>query len=188
MATVTINGTDYTVYQDVAQADEYLQGDYRLFGSWSGLTADQKAMALVSSTRWIDRQSWQGEKVSDTQELEFGRTGLRDKNGNEVTPQQSLDLVSEASIILAADIALDPQLTSQQSSGSNIRRLRAGSASIEYFQPTLGRTTKFPAAVHDLIGLWLQSSSSLAIPYAGINDVPSLTDEENQFDLFEGYP
>lgn len=60
MAIVTIASVDYEVYADVATADAYLAADLRLNAIWSAATADDKARAMVTATRLLNRQSWQG--------------------------------------------------------------------------------------------------------------------------------
>lgn len=190
MATVTINGTDYTVYADEAAASLYLQADLSRYATWGALSTDDQKRALVSSTRWIDRQCWGGVKAS-SDGLEFGRTGLKDSSGNELSAAQTRAIMEESSILLASDIAADNSITNQQSSGSNIKRTKAGSAEVEYFRSTMGTTTKFPTAVHDRIGMWLcsaTSSAAQAIPYAAGTDVQSEFTADKGYDLFEGYP
>lgn len=135
MATVSIGGNDYDVYAVVATADIFLAADFARDVAWTALTADQKAQALVTSTRRLDRLKWLG-TISDpgVQPLEFPRDGLVDCDGTALadatTPQDFID----ASILLAADIAAKPSLGSDTGTDSNLKRVRADKVEVEFFR------------------------------------------------------
>jgi len=166
MATVTIDGNNYDVYVTVADCTEYLAGDVLLSDDWS--TAVNPEQALVSATRLIDRQTWQGDRtdVPPTQPLEWPRTGVTDKYGNAVDSASVPQSIIDACCILAGLLVQDSTLFEQQDTGSNIRKLKAGSAEIENFKPTsAGKgATKFPPQVQELLGQYLASGATLVAP------------------------
>src|SRR5690606_7954585 len=100
VATVTINGSTYDVYVSVAQVDEYANGSLTA-DAWQALVADDKARVLVSVTRWIDSQCWQGDKVDPAQPLAWPRTV-----GNIAT-------IELAATQLAILLAANPELADQ---------------------------------------------------------------------------
>lgn len=158
MATVSINGTDYTVYQDVTEADEYFNGSSS-FDTWDGYTSDEKARSLVSATRLIDRQSWQGEKESDAQTLEFPRTGVQDCSGNDVEAATTLAKIEEASLLLALNIVDGGTVQTSASTEDLTQTLKAGSVMITNFRAAEGTATRFPTDVMELIGCYFQGVS-----------------------------
>lgn len=161
MATVTIGSTTYTVYSDVSTADDYFNGSVS-FSTWNGFTTDQKARGLVSATRLIDRQGWQGSKDDEAQVLDFPRTGLVNCAGNDVTSAESLTLAIEASQLLALDLLNGEELETSTSTEDRTKRLKAGSVEIEYFRADKDQDTRFPTDVMELLGCFLSGSSPIS--------------------------
>lgn len=163
MASVTINSITYTVYANVATADDYFNGSLSS-ADWSALTADEKARALVTSTKTIDRQQWQGEKTDPLQELAFPRTGVVDCAGNDVTSAMTLTVVTEASILLALDIFTNSAVLTSVSTEDLTKRLKAGSVEIEKFRASSDSVSsgRFPLPVQELIGCYFSGRSSIA--------------------------
>lgn len=157
MVTITIGANNYEAYADVATADVFLAADSRLNAIWTAADTDTKSRALVTSTRLIDRQDWKGTKTVDTQPLEWPRTGVVDRDGNALDPGVIPQEIIDGSIILAALIVEDPTLAEATSTGSNTKRVKAGSAEVEFFRPQVG--TRFPIILHELFGDLLESSS-----------------------------
>lgn len=159
MATVTIGSTTYDVYQDVASADEYFNASSR-FDDWDSLTDDEKARALVSSTRLIDRQSWKGEKVSDAQALQFPRTGVTNCAGEDVEPADTLAKAEEASLLLALDISDGLPVETSGSTENQVQTLKAGSVMITNFRAPIGSGERFPQPTMELIGCFFTGASA----------------------------
>lgn len=190
MATITIATVDYESYLSVAEGDEYFGG--RLGSSaWTGASTDDKGRALITATRWLDRKIWQGDKTSALQALQFPRTGLT-CNGEDVdsasVPQALLDACAELALLLLNDATAQEK----NDSGSNVQRLRAGSAEIEFFRPTLGISVAnggkgiFPDNVMDLVGCFLSGTSgSSAGLVSGNCNVTA--DKTNDWTLTGGY-
>jgi Putative DnaT-like ssDNA binding protein len=171
-------------YITVADADTYFEHSINA-DAWKAATEDTKTSALVSATRSLDRQNWQGEKYQDapTQVLDFPRSGLTDSEGNSVdettVPQEVIDATCEYGLGLIED----NDLASQENTGSNIKVLKAGSAEIEYIRGSRGK--RFGTIVFELIGLWLEGTSAYSGPFvSGASNESGLSDT---FDLNRGY-
>lgn len=162
MATVTIGSNTYTVYQDVSEADDYFNGSSD-FDTWDAFTTDEKARSLVSSTRLIDRQSWQGEKESDAQELEFPRTGVQDCSGNDVDAATTLAKIEEASLLLALNIADGGNVQTSSSTEDLTQTLKAGSVQITKFRGETDSGSRFPVDVMELVGCYFSGISGSGI-------------------------
>lgn len=164
MATVTIGSSTYDVYQDVTQADEYFNGSSS-FNDWDALTTDEKARSLVSATRTIDRQSWQGEKEIDGQELEFPRTGVEDCSGADVEAATTLAKVEEASLLLALDIGTGGSAETNATTEDLTQTLKAGSVMITRFRADATTTvaSRFPLPVMELIGCYFAAANASII-------------------------
>lgn len=178
MATITIGSVTYTVYSDISDADDYFNGSTR-FSDWDGLTTDEKGRALVSSTRLLERQTWQGNKTDSGQDLAFPRTGLTDRDGNEVDDSTIPADVIEASQLLALFIHLE-ELNEQTSSTEDLnKRIKAGSVEIEKFRADKDTVKKFPNQIIELIGAFLASQTIIAGSLSFGTDGEALDDEFN---------
>lgn len=163
-------------YINVADADIYFEHAIHA-DAWDAAPAATKESALVTATRTLDRQGWLGEKYQDapTQVLDFPRSGLTDSEGDAVdetaVPQEIFDATCEYGLALINDAALQDQ----QNTGSNIKKVKAGSAEIEYIRGTSG--PRFPTIVNELIGLWLKGTSEYSGPFlSGADNESNLSD------------
>lgn len=116
MASITIGAASYSSYASVAEADEYLAADVQRYSGWAALDADAKARALVTASRYLATLDWIEAPSYDT-------------------PPAAL---VEATSLFAADIAAKPSLGSDASTGSNVKRVKGGSAEVEFFRPSAG--------------------------------------------------
>lgn len=185
MSTVTIGSSEYEVYSDVAEADVYFNGSSQ-FSDWAAFTDDEKARGLVSATRLLDRQQWQGtaSAVSPGTALAFPRDGLTDCGGNEVTAAESLAFAVEASQLLALDILSGEAVETSVTTEDLTKRLKAGSVEIENFRAQLGTNSRFPVDVMELIGCFLAGNVSIAGSIASGTDGTALDDD---FTLTTGF-
>jgi Putative DnaT-like ssDNA binding protein len=171
-------------YINVVDADTYFEHAIHA-ASWVNAEVSVKESALVTATRTLDRQNWKGEKYQDapTQVLDFPRSGLTDSEGNPVdetaVPQEILDATCELGLALIED----NDLQDNANTGSNIKKLKAGSAEIEYIRGTRG--TRFPVIINELIGPWLSGTSSYSGPFIGGAD--NETSFSGPFNLTRGY-
>lgn len=158
MNTVEIGGSTYDVYADIADANLYLDGALHA-GAWHGTTTndEQKARALVTATRTLDRQNWKGSKAVPTQPLDFPRTDMG------ITPEPVVDEfgvpidIVHACIELAVGLA-DGTMASVQNDSSTATRIRsmsAGSVNITFFRNPDGTAARFPTIIQELIGKYL---------------------------------
>lgn len=151
-------------YINVADADTYFD-DAIHASAWEDSTSDTKAKALVTATRSLDRQNWNGAKYQDapTQVLDWPRSGLVDSEGDAVdettVPQEILDATCE----LALALIQNPELQDSANTGNNIKRMKAGSVELEYIRGTSG--ARFPTVINELVGLWLSGSSRYSGPF-----------------------
>lgn len=195
-ATITISSVDYTVYSltadAVQDADEYFAAQ---FGeTWSSLTTLQKQQAIISAARLLDRAVlWSGTKTSAAQALQWPRDGATNGcTGTAVTDGTTPDDIAYGEFELAALIAADAGLLTSSGSGSNTKRVKAGSAEVEFFQPTIGTSddTRLPQAVHDLVGCFVDGANGVTPTggfASGTTDTSSFDDCDDN-ELSRGYP
>lgn len=141
ISTITIGANDYTAYASVAEADIYLAVDPVRSATWAALTTDQKGQYLVAATRRLDLLTWSGTKTGDegTQINAWPRTGVTYADGTAVSTSEVPQEVEDATILLAGTIASTPTASGAGDSSSNNKRVKAGSAEVEFFAPTTGK-------------------------------------------------
>lgn len=194
VATITISAVNYYVYSfasnAVTDADAYFAGRVGA-STWTASTTLQKQQGLITAARWLDSQVWQGTKTVAAQSLAFPRDGLT-CNGVSSAVNTIPDGLVYAEYEGALSLLLDASVISSTGSGSNIKSLHAGSASIEYFAPTLliaGLNTPLPVLMQRLAGCYLAGSVAFAstlIVASGTGD-DSLFDDCGRFGLSEGF-
>ncbi len=136
ISTITINSTDYTAYASVSEADDYLAVDPTRSVAWNALSDDDKGRNLVAATRRLDLLKYSGEKADPDQVNEWPRTGATCA-GEPVTSTDVPTQIEQATSLIAGSIALTPTQANAGTSGSNIKIVRAGSAEVEFFRPTI---------------------------------------------------
>ncbi len=163
-------------YGSREEADAYFADSLRN-AQWSAFTPEMKDAGLVESTRVFERQGWQGEKADPQQTLAFPRVNLTCR-GEPVSPDESLADIKEAQFEYALTLLVSPAvLNNSDATGTNTKRLKAGSAEIEFFRSTRG--TRFPVIIQDIIGCFLDSGLAFS---GGITPEVSGTDAESSFD------
>lgn len=126
MVTISLLGNLYESLITVAEADVILASHPSLFQVWDNLFPDQKARYLIEASRQMVTYNWKGELLSPGQVLPFPRDSYP------TTP----DPVKAYCAYFAAGSAIP-------ATDGNIKRLKAGSAEIEYH----GRNRKSSASV-----------------------------------------
>ena len=170
-----------------AEADAYFNDSLRK-DTWAAIVNATKDQGMIEATRVFERQAWAGEKESPGQDLAFGRTGLTDKDGLALTPAETLEVMKEAEFEYALFLITDPtQLGAREATGSNIKKLEAGSAKVTYFKRING--TRFPLTVTDLIGDWFggDGGSSIGGTVSGNCDSSSFTDPDGDYGRNRGF-
>lgn len=158
---VTIGAVTATIHGTFAAATEYLTAMYGdQYTTWLGLTTDNQKRTLVAATRYLDRQSWI--EAYDT-----------------FAERDALEAFQLASYELAALVADDASIVAVADSGSNIKAVGAGSAKVEFFNPTsvrFGSATRLPPIIQSLLGQYLATTASMAVlggdGVAGSDDDP----------------
>lgn len=190
ISTITISTIDYISYASVAEADAYLAVDATRAAAWSALTADQKGANLVAATRRMDLLNWEGAKTggADTQDNAWPRTGATYADGTAVATDEVPHEVEAATILLAGSITLSATNAESGTSGNNTRRVKAGSAEVEYFRPTDGKALQDETAF-GLVKQFLTNGYSAAVGATrfGEDATSSFDDDQMGFGLSEGY-
>lgn len=188
LTNITIGGETYVSYATVAEADAYLAVDPTRGPSWSPLTNDEKGTFLVSATRRLDLLNWKGEKTGGaTQENEWPRTGVTYEDGTPVPTNDVPKEVENACILTAGSINLDPEVSNQGGTGTNTKKVEAGSAKVTFFRPQSGVAYQDTTA-YTLIRPFLESSTSTLGILASGTDGTSTFEDETRWDRTEGFP
>lgn len=155
-------GTDS--YVTVANADTYHAASIH-GASWTAASTTTKEQALLTACRMLERQTWQGTKTSPSQALDWPRSGLSDPEGVAIPSGAVPQFIKDAQCELALSLINDPSVQTSTDTSLNTRRLKAGSAEIEYFRPTSG--SRFPTIVAELVNYYLSSTVSATLPNWG---------------------
>lgn len=155
MVKITLGGNDYDSFTAVATADIYLMADVVRAASWATRNPDAKSRGLISATRQLLALPWcDAAPAFDA-----------------VPP-----VVEEVTAMLAADLLAKPKLFLDATGNSNVKNVKAGSASVEFFSPVEGGPP-LPKALWDrlnaagLMCLGAGDASVLDGPYfSGISD------------------
>ena len=168
--TITIGAVAYNSYLDVAAADDYLAADMKRADTWDGLTDTVKGRALITASRYLDRQKWQGTASVDGQAMAWPRSGALDLYGATVADDTVPQAIQDATAVLAYEISQDPELQDAISSGREIKSMMAGSVQITWFKATFDPKTKLPYSIADICGFLLSGRVSRIAPYASGTD------------------
>jgi hypothetical protein len=261
MVTLTVGLNSYGT---LSEADLYLANSLRASATWGAADPDKKKRALISATRWIERQYLLGEPAgylvtataaisaagtgysanaiasvvggtgdadadvtiltapggipatlelldaglytvfptpnplptsasagtgltldltSLSQVLHFPASGLVNRYGDALDATTYPTDVKLAEFELAYELLKNPSLETSIGTGNEKKRLKAGSAEIEYFRPTIG--TRFPSIIQELLGPFLAGAGTLGAPFVSGTDVVSAFAGEN-FGRLEG--
>lgn len=192
--TITISSVNYSVYaltaDPVQDCDDYHAA--KIGSTWSTATTLQKQQSIISATRMIDRAvNWSGSKTVTGQALEWPRDGAT-CDGDSVTNGTIPDDFATAVCELAGLLFDDSTVQQGTGSGSNIKRVQAGSALVEFFTPTIGvdgGETRLPTSVNDLIGCYIDVSNSLGTLSYGTTDADGTSAfTEDNYGRDKGYP
>lgn len=192
--TITIGSDTFSVYglgnaDPVADADSYLAA--KIGSTWSTATTLQKQQSIISAARLIDRAvNFSGTKTVATQPRDWPRDGA-DCDGTAVTDGTTPDDIANAQFELADLLFLDSSILDASGTGSNIKRVKAGSAEVENFAPTNDPNfeTRLPQPVHDIIGCYVATPTGLGSTSYGTTDADGASSFDCEtFDRTEGYP
>lgn len=159
MAQIEIEGNSFDSYASLVEADQYLVADVKRSATWGARSEDDKKRGLISATRLLLRLSWAGDVPSFDD-----------------IPEP----VIQSAAILAEDILTEPDLSDDSSTASNIKRVGAGPASVEFFRPSLGAPA--PTVIINILGDLLGSGDLGSDLFSGRSygsDSPSRFDPTN---------
>lgn len=188
--TLTIGSLDYNVYADMGFVNGYAEAAISAGAAlWRGMPDDDsKSRLIVSATRFIDRQVWQGDRVDDDQALAFPRTGLKDLDGNDVPTDDGLaDLFMDGFCELVLSLTESADIQNQATTESNVASLTAGSVSITFWRGVSSAVAgRFSQSVNEILGRWLAGASGTVSPRAtGVDGVSSF-DACNDWSIARG--
>ena len=135
----TLGGESANSYCDVAFADAYAAT--RQWGSdWLALTEEDKELALIGATMWMETLHWTGTRCDATQALAWPRQGAT-CDGVESKCDAIPTRIKQAECELAMKFAKDPDpITGGGSLGSTgaVKRQKLGDLEQEFFEPGSG--------------------------------------------------
>lgn len=174
-------------YGSQAEADTYF-ADSINNSIWTAFSSTQKDQGLVTATRQLELQAWAGEKEVPSQDLDFPRVGLTDCEGNSVSAAESLEIAKEGEFEYALALLQDPSLlNSTNTTGTNTKKIEAGSAKITFFRPQSG--SKYPLQVLTIMNCFFlgnSSSAATSMSVSGNCDSSSFTNDKSN-GLVEGF-
>ncbi len=134
--------------------------------------------ALVSAFDLLQREKWLGEKFDLATIPDWPRTGLDDQEGDPIVPANNTDwpqFILDAQCQLALALIIDPTIATTPSTADNTKKLKAGSAEIEFFgTASTRRGPRFPPQVQDLVGDYLiGGGEGLRDPFVSDTDATS---------------
>jgi len=194
VSTITIGSDTFSVYaltaDPVADADAYLAAT--IGSTWSTATALEKQQAIISAARMLDRAViWSGARTVASQDLEWPRDGAANEcTGTSVTNGTIPDEIAEAEFELANILFADSSVASSSGTGSNIKKVKAGSADVTFFSPTIetASDTRLPVVVNDIAGCFIATTSTFGGSFGTTTDDADVGYCKDDFDRSEGFP
>lgn len=150
----TCGGPTANSYVSVGYADEYVEGSAHA-QSWPttsfGADLETKQKALVSATRILERQQWNGTKATLTQRLQLPRIGLVDRDGLLLASDQIPRDAAEATCELALTLAAGDPGSLVDETLLQFKRLKIGSVIDLEMRDGVPNENDLPQTVLDLI-------------------------------------
>lgn len=157
---ITVSGVVYVAYASEAEAEAYMAVDPVRKDAWDVLTSDQKKVNIISATKRLDLLTWTGEKTSGASQVNaWPRTGVVYSDGTAVSTSEVPREVQDATCSLAGSITIDASTSEAGTSGTNTKRVKAGSAEVEFFRPDSGKALQDETAF-TLITIFLSGPAS----------------------------
>lgn len=184
MPTALAVGTN--TYVSLEDASAFLD-DSASGAPWAELDEDTQNRCLLTATRLLERQCWNGTKTDPVQVMQHPREGLVNKNGEAVDSSTVAQEVIDAECELAFLISQDADQETAGGIGNNISSVGAGSAKVSFFRPTGGAggvgSQRFPPIVFELIGQFMCGFGGGSPPFITGTDVVSSFSDEQGFGL-----
>lgn len=191
IADITIGANTYKSYASVAEADAQLAVDPVRKATWEALQDDVKGQYLVAATNRLDLLTWLGKKTGGATQLNaWPRSGLKYADGTDVSSTEVPNQLQRATILLAGSIASDPASADAGSSASTTKKVKAGSAEVEFFHSTpalVGKPIQDESAF-ELIKAWLEGAITTGTgTFASGTTATSSFGTSGQYDRTQGY-
>jgi hypothetical protein len=135
---IIIDSFAFDSYRTVAQADAYFAGAFHA-ANWEAATDLNKAQALITATRLMDRQRWKA--AYDTQ-------------AERLAVQKILDACCEIALALIDG----GEIQTSQTTAQTLQTIKAGSVSLTYFRGAEGSAHRFPTIINELLRDYLAGS------------------------------
>lgn len=179
MGNVVISGVTYPIYGEHTTGSDSAKVYFKAAthaDAWFAADGATQKKALVTTARAFDRQTWQGAETAPPQDLAHPRSGMVDRYGNAVADDVIHPNIILGSYEYALDLINKEKLQDDSSSGSNTKRLKAGSVEIERFKAEKG--PRFTTRVNELVGEFLASAGAAAVGLATGTGGEPLVDAE----------
>lgn len=191
MVSTPTTGTSGNSYATVTEADSYLDDSIRAGLTWATVAPEDKKRALISATRLLDKQQWKGSKADSANTLEWPRISVVDGDGNAVGESTVPSGIVNGCIELAYELTQNATLETTKNTGSNDKKLVAGSVEIEFFRPggvegTDG-ITRFPIVVMEYIREYLEGYGTNGKPIANGTGQASHFDDCDTYEFTEPF-
>ncbi len=194
ISTITISTVVYGVYAQTADPEQdaldYLVG--KIGSTFSDATQLQRQQALISAARMLDRSTqFTGDETVPGQVRAWPRDGAANNcTGEDVADGSTPDDIAFAEYELADILWLDAEVAASSGTGSNVKRVKAGSAEVEFFTGTSGTLseTRLPTVVNDLAGCYVEQSGLSGSSF-GTSDADGVVGwEQDDTELSQGLP
>ena len=168
-------------YASVAEADRALGFDPTRRTAWAALATEAKERNLIAATQRLDLLRWRGDRTDkdrSAQATEWPRTGLTYADGYEVPDDEIPPRLERACILLAGTIAATPATADEGQSAQPIRRVRAGSAEVEFRSGRArARRPIQDETAYALISQWLLGGGIIAGEAYGTDETTAFDDD-----------
>jgi len=160
----TVGGSSSNSYVTLAEANTYM-GDRLHTTAWTAATNDTKNSALLWAARLLDRTvRWSGSKASESQSMEWPRSGMIYHDGSEVPDDEIPVAIKEAQIETAFSLLSGDRLAENSVSAQGINKIKAGPVEIG-FSSSIEMTSAISDNVMSLIPQEWYLNEDNHIPY-----------------------
>lgn len=174
----------------VNDADDYLAA--KIGSTWSTFTTLKKQQCIVTAARMLSTAViYSGTVTVAGQPLAWPRDNATNScTGVAVTSGTTPDDIAFAQYELAQILGDDPSVAASSGTGSNVKRVKAGSAEVEFFTQTIGSAeeTRLPTVVNDLAGCFVDGTATLGGSYGTGTTQSDPGYCKDEYDRTEGYP
>ena len=180
MALIPYPTANANSYVSNADADTYFS-DRLNSEKWDDATEANQDQALVTSTSIIEREKFRGARTSDSQDLEFPRTGLTDRYDTAVDDTSIPNEVKLSTYELAIELLGNSAIQTKGNVASNKKRLITGEVQIEYFGNNDPRgSATLPAVVYQYLKYFIDNSYQVGCVAYGTDEKSQITSYNRQ--------